>query len=85
MGGTAQRVGQRQVGHAVTQLGALAGQYGKAPPGGQPGDLADQAGLAHPGIAADQRDHRAARLRVVEQREQPTELVVPPDHAPHYP
>ncbi len=82
LGGAAERVGQRQVGHAVAQLGALPGQHGKAPAGGQPGDLADQAGLAHPGIAADQRDHRPARLGVVEEVEQAAELAVAPDHTP---
>ena len=78
----AQRVGQRQVGHAVAQLGALTGQHGEAPPGSQPGDLGDQAGLAHSRVAADQRGHRAARLGIVEQREQAAELAVPPDHPP---
>jgi len=66
VGGAAERVGQRQVGHAVAELGTLAGQDGEAPAGGQPGDLADQAGLAHPGVATDQCDHRTARLGVVE-------------------
>ena len=82
LGGAAQRIGQRQVRHAVAELGALAGQQGEAASGGEPRDLADQAGLADPRVPADQRDHRAARLGVVEQREQAAELVVPPDHAP---
>jgi hypothetical protein len=82
LGGAAERVGERQVGHAVAQLGALAGQDGEAASSGEPGDLADQAGLAHTGVAADQRDHRAARLGIVEHREQAAELAVPPDHSP---
>ena len=82
LGGPPERVGQRQVGHAITQLGALPGQHGEAPSGGQPGHLTDQPGLAHPRVAADQSDHRAARLGVVEQAEQAAELALPPDHAP---
>ncbi len=78
----AERVGQRQVGHAVTQLGALAGQHGEPASGGELGHLPDQAGLAHPRVPADQRGHRTARLGVVEQGEQAAELIVPPDHAP---
>ena len=82
LGGTAQRVGQRQVGHAVAQFGALAGEHGETTPLGEPGYLADQPGLPHPGVTADQRGHRAAGLGVVEQREQAAEFIVPPDHAP---
>ena len=82
LGGAAQRVGQRQVGHAVAQLGALAGEHGEAASLGEPGHLADQPGLTNPGVPADQRDHRAAGLGVVEQREQTAEFVVPPDHPP---
>ncbi len=80
--GAPERISQRQVGDAVAQLGALAAQHGEAASGGEPGHLADQAGLADPRIAADQRGHRAAGLGVVEQREQAAELAVPPDHAP---
>ncbi len=82
LGSSPERVGQRQVGHAVAELGALPGQHGETPSGGQPGHLADQPGLAHSRVAADQSDHRAARLGVVEQGEQTAELAVPPDHAP---
>ena len=81
LGGTSQRVRQRQVGHAVAQLRALAGQVGEPAARGEPRDLRHQPGFAHPGVAADQCDHRAARLGVIEQREQAAEFVVPPDHA----
>jgi hypothetical protein len=40
-----------------------------------------QPGFAYSGVAADQCDNRAARLSVIEQREQAAEFVVPPDHA----
>ena len=82
LGGAAQRVGQRQVGHAVTQLGALAGEHREAPSLCEPGHLADQPRLTDPGVTADQCGHRAAGLGVVEQREQTAEFLVPPDHAP---
>ena len=81
LGRAPQRVRQRQVGHAVSELRALAGQHGEPAARGELRDLRDQAGLAHPGVAADQRDDRAARLGVIEQREQAAEFVVPPDHA----
>ena len=70
LGGTAQRVGQRQVGNAVAQLGAVAGQHGEAAPGGECDGLADESGLAHARVPADERDHRPACLGVVEQGEQ---------------
>ena len=82
LGRAPERVGQRQVGHAVAQLGALAGQHGEATAGGERRDLADQAGLADPRVAADQGDDRAAGFGVVEQRQQAAELIVPADHAP---
>jgi hypothetical protein len=82
LSGAAQGVGQRQVGHAVAQLGALAGKHGEPALPGEPRHLIHQPGLADSGVSADQRGHRLARLGVVEQREQAAELTVPPDHAP---
>ena len=81
LGGTPQRVRQRQVGHAVAELRALAGEHGEPAARGEPRGLRDQPGLAYPRVAADQCDDRAARLGVIEQPEQAAEFVVPPDHA----
>ncbi len=79
--GAPQRVRQRQVGHAVAELRALAGQVGEPAARGEPRDLRHQPGFAHPRVAADQCDDRASRLSVIEQAEQAAEFVVPPDHA----
>jgi len=81
LGRAPQRVRQRQVGHAVPELRALAGQHDEPAARGEPRGLRDQAGLAHPGVAADQCHHGAARLGVIEQPEQAADFVVPPDHA----
>ncbi len=80
-GGAPQRVRQRQVGHAVAELRALAGEHGEPAARGEPRGLPDQPGLAYSRVAADQCDDRAARLSVIEQPEQAAEFVVPPDHA----
>jgi len=60
----------------------LAGKHGEAALPGEPRHLSHQPGLADSGVAADQRGHRLARLGVIEQREQPAQLTVPPDHPP---
>ncbi len=81
LGRAAERVGQRQVRHAVAELGALAGQHGETALRGQLDDLPTEARFTDPRVPADQRDHRAARLGVVKQPEQAAELGLPPHHA----
>ena len=78
-GRRAQRVGERQVRDAVAQLGAPAGQHGEAAARGPPGQLRHQAGLAHPGVPANERVPGAALGGVVEQVEQAAQFAVPAD------
>ena len=72
--GGAQRVGERQVRHAVADLRALAGEHGEALARGPGRHLGDQARLTDPRVAADQRGDRMARRRLVQQAGQPAEL-----------
>ena len=72
--GSAQRVCERQVRHAVADLRALAGEHGEAPARGAGRHLGDQARLTDPRVAADQRGDRMARRRLVQQVRQPGEL-----------
>ena len=69
-----QRVGERQVRDGVRQLRAAAGEHREAAVPGLGRQLGHQAGLADPGIAADQRHDRAAGGRVAQQRTQAAEL-----------
>jgi hypothetical protein len=69
-----QRVGQREVGHGVGELGAVAGQHGEALAGRPPGQLGDQPGLAHAGVAADQHDNGLAGLGLGQQGGQAAQL-----------
>ena len=67
------RVREREVGHAVADLGALAAQHREPLTGGDAGHLGDQPGLADPGVAADQGGDGAGG-RVIEQGAEPGEL-----------
>ena len=81
-GDAAQCVGERQVRHAVTQLGAAPGQHGEAAIPGPSGQLGHQPRLADPRIAADQGDSRFPRGDRVEQGQQPGKLRRAADHGP---
>ena len=67
------RVREREIRHAVADLRALAAQHGEPAAGGERGHLADQPGLAHPGVAADQSGDGAGG-GVIEQGAEPGEL-----------
>ncbi len=74
-GGT-ERVRERQVGHAVADLGALAAQDREAVALGDRHHLGHQAGLAHAGVAADERGLGAPGRGVAEQPAEPRHLGV---------
>jgi hypothetical protein len=80
-----ERVRERQVGHAVADLGTLAAQDGEATAPGDRHHLSDQPGLAHAGVAPDQRGHRVPGRGVTEQGAQPRHLSVPAYQRCHVP
>jgi hypothetical protein len=74
-----QRVGERKIGHGVAELCAPAGQHREPALAGASSQLGDEAGLADPGVTADQRDDRAAGGRRLEHPHQMAELCFPAD------
>ena len=74
--GGADGVGEREVGHAVADLRALAAEHGEALGRRQPGHLGHQPGLADPGVTADQRGDGVAGGGVVEHRAEPGQFAV---------
>jgi len=76
--GGAERVRERQVGHAVADLGALAAQDRAAVALGHRHHFGDQPGLAHARVAADQCGHRVPGGGILEQGTEPRHLGVPP-------
>ena len=73
-GDAAQRVGERQVRHAVAELGAAPGQHAEAALPGPPRQLGHQPRLADSRVPADQGDRRFPRGHRIEQPQQPGKL-----------
>jgi len=69
--------GERQAFRA--ELDAVPGQHGEPRVGRLPGQLGDQAGLAHAGLARDDREARLAVGGSPQQRGQRLDLLAPPD------
>ena len=79
-----QRVGQRQVRHAVAELGTAPGQHAEAALPGPPHQLGHQPGLADPGVPADQGHGCLSGGDRVEQAQQPGKFGGPADHGSAY-
>ena len=79
-GDAAQRVGKRQVRHAVAQLGAAPGQHAEAALPGPPRQLGHQPRLADSRVPADQGDRRFPCGHRIEQAQQPGKLHGTADH-----
>jgi hypothetical protein len=78
----AEGVHERHVRQAdVADLHAAADQHPDAPALGPGGELVEQPGLAHAGVAGDQPDRRPPALGPVEQAEEALELLGPADEA----
>ena len=78
----AEGVDEGDIGEAdVADLHAAADQHPDAGPAGPGGQLVQQPGLAHPGVAGDQPDRRAPALGPVEQAEQAAQLIGAADEA----
>ena len=80
----AQRLDERLIGHAKV-LAARSGEHGGAPGVEAGGDLAGQAGLAHPGLAGDEGEAKLPGRRLLPLLLQPTELALPSDEDATHP
>ena len=76
----AERLDEGPVGRArLAAVDAAPGQHRRPPPGGESGELPQEAGLAGAALAFDHDRRGAALLRVVQRRRQPGDLRLAPD------